>query len=87
MRKQSIKEMVKQKANSNKRRLWIGYSVLIILLAVDLIVFYKFIFATGDVSLSINLANDNSGRLKALAFVFGIGVLCYLVYHYFFKED
>ena len=87
MRKQSIREMAKQKGNSCRRRLLIGYSVLIILLAVGLIVFYKFVFVTGDVLLSINLANDNSGNLKALAFVLGLGVLCYLVYRYFLKED
>lgn len=70
----------------NEKKLLLGYTLLAVLLALDFIIFYKFVFVTGNVALSINLANDHSSRYKMAGFIFSIFVLIYLVYHYFFKK-
>lgn len=77
--------MTKKRVEKN---LLLGYIILAVLLAVDFLIFYKFIFATGNVALSIDLAgNNNSTNLKMAGFVTSIIILSYLVYHYFLKNE
>ena len=75
------------KIKKRGRALWIGYAVLVVLLALDFIIFYKFVFATGNVSLSIDLANNHNTGWRLFGFVISVVVLACLVYRYFLKKD
>ncbi len=79
------KEVIMAK-KERKESLWLGYVILVVLLVFDLLLFYKFAFFTGNVSLDINLAKSSWGSSKIFWFAFSIAALVYFAYQYFYKQ-